>query len=69
MLPDTDLELTPEQIDQLEKARKMIPKIREQMRRAKLAGLDVSAQEAELAKTEGDLDRLYRVYVRKFTSR
>lgn len=69
MLPDTDLELTPDQIDQLEKARQLIPKIREQMRRAKLAGLDISAQEAELTKTESDLDRLYRVYVRKLTSR
>lgn len=69
MLPDTNLELTDEQIDQLEAARKLIPKIREQIRRAKLAGIDVTSQEADLTKTEADLDRLYRVYVRKLTNR
>ncbi len=69
MLPDTNLELTPEQIDQLETARKLIPKVREQIRRAKLAGIDVTQQEADLTKTEADLDRLYRVYVRKLSNR
>lgn len=68
MLPDTSLELTPEQIASLEQARKLIPKVREQIRRAKLAGIDMSAQEAELNNTETQLDRLYRVYVRKLTA-
>ena len=69
MLPDTSPELSDEQISQLENARKLIPKIREQIRRAKLAGIDVTNQEADLMKTEADLDRLYRVYVRKLTNR
>jgi len=69
MLPDTNLELSDDQIAQLEAARKLIPKVREQIRRAKLAGLDVSQQEMDLTKTESDLDRLYRVYVRKLTNR
>lgn len=69
MLPDTNLELSDDQIAQLETARKLIPKIREQIRRAKLAGIDVTNQEADLTKTEADLDRLYRVYVRKLTNR
>lgn len=68
MLPDTSLELSPEQITQLEQARKLIPKVREQIRRAKLAGIDMSAQEADLNNTEAQLDRLYRVYVRKLTA-
>lgn len=68
MLPDTSLELTPDQIQQLEQARKLIPKIREQIRRAKLAGLDMSAQETALNETEAQLDRLYRVYARKLTT-
>lgn len=69
MLPDTQMELSDEQIRQLEDARKLIPKIREQIRRARLAGIDVTAQEADLTKTEADLDRLYRVYVRKLSNR
>lgn len=68
MLPDTNLELTPEQIQQLEQARKLIPAIRKQIQRAKLAGLDMSAQEQSLNETEAQLDRLYRVYVRKLTT-
>ncbi len=68
MLPDTNLELTDEQIQQLEAARKAIPKIREQIRRAKLAGLDMTQQEADLNATEANLDRLYRVYVRRLST-
>lgn len=68
MLPDTNLELTDEQIQQLEAARKAIPKIREQIRRAKLAGLDMTQQEADLNTTEANLDRLYRVYVRRLST-
>lgn len=68
MLPDTSVELTQEQIDQLEQARKLIPKVREQIRRAKLAGLDMSQQETDLNATETQLDRLYRVYVGRLTS-
>lgn len=67
MLPETNLQLTPEQIAQLEQAKKTIPKVREQLRKAKLAGLDISLQEAQLDKAEADLNRLYRVYVRNIT--
>ena len=64
MLPDTTPQLTPEQIANLEQARTAIPKIREQLRKAKAAGLDVSAQEAELEAQSNQLDKLYRTYVR-----
>lgn len=64
MLPDTTPQLTPEQIANLEAARKAIPKIREQLRKAKAAGIDVSAQEAELEAQSNQLDKLYRTYVR-----
>ncbi len=64
MLPDTTPQLTQEQIANLEAARKAIPKIREQLRKAKAAGIDVSAQEAELEAQSNQLDKLYRTYVR-----
>lgn len=69
MLPDPNIELTPEQIDQLEQAGKIIPKIKEQIRRAKLAGLDVSALEEQLSVTERDLASLSRVYGRRSSNR
>lgn len=65
MLPDVQPELTEEQIDQLEQAKKVIPKLREQIRKAKMAGIDMTAQEADLVKLEADLDKLYRVYGRR----
>ncbi len=68
MLPEVTPELTEDQIDQLEAAKKMIPKLREQIRKAKTAGIDMSAQEADLVKLEADLDKLYRVYGRRIIS-
>lgn len=68
MLPEVQPELSEEQIDQLEQAKKVIPKLREQIRKAKLAGIDMGAQEAELTKLEADLDKLYRVYGRRVIS-
>lgn len=65
MFPITETELTPEQIEQLEQARKSLPAIKAMLRKARLAGIDVSAQEAELAATEAQLEKLYRVYVRR----
>lgn len=65
MLPDLNAELTDDQIQQLEQARKLIPKLKEQMRRAKLAGIDISAQEAEISALENQLNNLYRVYVKR----
>ncbi len=65
MLPDTNLELTPEQIANLEAARKQIPGLKAQIRRAKAAGIDVAQQEADLLALEAQLEKLYRVYVRK----
>lgn len=62
MLPNIEQPLTPEQIEQLKEARKLIPKLREQIRRAKTAGLDVSQFEAEIADLEGRLQGLLNVY-------
>ncbi len=67
LIPDTNVELTPEQIEQLEQARKMLPTLKAQIRKAKLAGIDLTQQEADLATLEAQLDKLYRVYVRKLT--
>jgi len=68
MLPDTTPELTDEQITQLEQARKLIPQVRKQIARAKLAGLDMSSQESDLNNTEAQIDKLYRVYVKRLSS-
>ncbi len=68
MLPNVTAELTPEQIEQLEQARKTIPALKAQLRKAKSAGIDVSAQEADLANLEAQLDKLYRVYVGRITT-
>jgi len=68
MLPEITPELSEEQIDQLEQAKKVIPKLREQIRKAKTAGIDMSAQEQDLIKLESDLDKLYRVYGRRIIS-
>lgn len=68
MLPDINAELTPDQISQLQDARKLIPKLREQIRRAKLAGIDMTTQEADLSTIETNLDKLYRVYVSRITT-
>lgn len=63
MLPDVNTDLTPEQIDQLEQARKLLPKLREQVRKAKLAGIDVTQQEKDIETLQAQIDKLYRVYV------
>lgn len=62
MLPEIEQPLTNEQINMLKEAQKLIPKLREQIRKAKLAGLDVSQQEADLAELEGKVQGLLRVY-------
>ena len=67
MLPEVTPELTDEQIAQLEQARKLIPVVRKQIQRAKLAGLDMTSQEADLNNTEAQIDKLYRVYVKRLT--
>ena len=67
--PETQTELTAEQKAELEAARKLIPKLREQITRAKSAGIDMSSQETELAELQAQLDKLYRVYVRSGTPR
>lgn len=58
-------ELTDEQVKQLQEAKQLLPRLKEQIRRAKSAGIDVTAQEADVAALEKQLDSLYRVYVRK----
>lgn len=68
MLPTIEPELTEDQKEQLEEARRMIPKLKEQIRRAKLAGIDVGDQETELLNLEQQLEKLHRVYVRSTTS-
>lgn len=64
MLPSMD-ELTQDQIEQLQQAKQLIPRLKEQLRRAKSAGIDVTAQEADVAALEKQLEGLYRVYVRR----
>lgn len=64
MLPNDNITLTPEQLESLRLAKAAIPKLREQLRRAKLAGLDVTAQENELADLEQQIGKLYSVYGR-----
>lgn len=68
MLPDVTPELTDDQIQQIEQARKLIPQLRKQIQRAKLAGINMDAQEASLNETEVNLDKLYRVYAKRLTS-
>ena len=65
MLPNTDTELSQEQKDQIQAAKLLIPKLKDQIRRAASAGIDVAQQQAELAAIEQQLDKLYKVYVRK----
>jgi molybdopterin biosynthesis enzyme MoaB len=65
MLPNTSTDLTPEQVSQIEQAKKVIPGLKAEIRRAKLAGIDVTAQETNLAQLEAQLTKLYNVYVRK----
>ncbi len=64
MFPTGEVELTQEQIASLDMAKKAIPKLREQLRKAKLAGLDVGTQEAELSELEQQIGKLYNVYGR-----
>lgn len=68
MLPNPNTELTPEQKDQLEQAKILIPKLKAELRKAASAGLDVSAQQAELDALQSQLDKLYRVYVRRINT-
>lgn len=68
MLPTTQVELTDEQIQQIEQARKAIPQALKEIQKAKLAGIDMSKQEADLNALQTQLDKLYRVYVRRLTS-
>jgi hypothetical protein len=64
MLPETNVNLTPDQISQIEQARKLIPALKAQIRKAKSAGIELTAQEAELATLESQLEKIYRVYIR-----
>ncbi len=63
MLPNTTPQLTDEQKANLEAARLLIPKVREQLRLARQAGIDVSDQEKALEEQSKALDKLYRTYV------
>lgn len=65
MLPDTNVNLSPEQIEQIEQARKLIPQLKAQIRKAEQAGIDLTQQKADLTALEAQLEKLYRVYVRQ----
>lgn len=65
MLPDTTTGLSEEQINQLNQARLLIPKVKEQIRRAEQAGIDVKQHQADLAALETQIDKLHKVYVSK----
>lgn len=62
MLPQTEPTLTDEQIESLKQAKKAIPKLREQLRKAKLAGIDVAGQEKELDDLEKQIGKISSVY-------
>ncbi len=62
-LPDTNVTLTPEQIEQIKQARVMIPKVIAQIRKAQAAGIDMSQQLADVNTLQAQLDKLYRTYV------
>lgn len=55
--------LTEEQKNRIREALKEIPKLQEEIARAKAAGIDVSAQEQEVALLKEQLEKLYRTYV------
>lgn len=63
MLPATEVALTPEQIDQIEQARKLMPKLKAQIRKGIQAGIDLSTQETQLNELQVQLDKLYSAYV------
>lgn len=65
MLPNTSIELTPDQITQLQQAKDLIPKLRVQIQRAEQAGIDVTQQKSDLATLEAQVNKLYGTYVRK----
>lgn len=65
MLPEINAELTEEQKAQLEQAKIMIPKLKAELRKAQSAGLDVTTMQADLDALQAQLDKLYRVYVRR----
>lgn len=62
MLPTPESPLSEEQLQALKEAQALLPRLKEEIRRAKLAGIDVSQQEAELAELEGRIQGLLRVY-------
>lgn len=65
MLPNIETELTQEQKDQIKAAKEIIPKLKKQILTAQSAGIDVSDYQKQLAEIEMQLEKLYRVYVRK----
>ncbi len=65
MLPDVKVELSQEQKEQLLAARKLIPEMERELRRAAQAGIDVADQIVDLAARKAELEKLYNVYVRK----
>lgn len=62
-LPDTNVTLTPEQIENIKQARVMIPKVMAQIRKAQAAGIDMSQQMQDINNLQAQLDKLYRAYV------
>lgn len=62
MFPELEQPLSEEQIKELQNVQKIIPRLREQIRKAKTAGIDVSEQEQELSELEGRVQGLLRVY-------
>lgn len=54
--------LSKEQLAELAKAKAVIPELKEQIRLAKQAKIDVSEMETQLAQAEDRIDTLLRVY-------
>ncbi len=62
MFPNPDVELTPEQLVQLQQAQEIVPKLRAAINKAKTAGIKVDDLEARLADAEQSIIKLSRVY-------
>lgn len=62
MPTDLQIGLTQTQIEQLREAKQAIPQIKKEINRAKLAGIDVSHLEKQLAEQEQQVSKLLAAY-------
>lgn len=65
MLPPINNQLSEDQINQLVAARENLPKVKQAIKTAKQAGIDVSQQEADVIELERKLNLMYKTYVQR----